>query len=915
MRPRRTVVFALTSLVLISTATGVTGAVWTSLGPEGGTVEDLIADPTNPAVVYARSFGGLRKSTDGGVTWADSGAGLGTAVSVTAFAIDPQNPSVLYVGGPIGKGVYKSVDGGAHWAPARTGLPTGGLFNASIDALAVDPVTATTVYAATPGGFYKTTNGGTTWSHIVTNGIPNVGSNTSHLLFDPHAPGTLYADNHDGTDPALIIKSTNGGVTWTGAGGGLPAVFGPRALLADPGTAGVFYAAFCTDGIYKTTNGGTSWFPTSTGLAATPCILSLAVDPLTPTTLYAGQGQSDPSPAQVFVSIDSGGTWTGTTLVGVEATGLATGAPNRVLAGTQGSGIFRSVDAGGSWVPSNTGLRNHLVNGIALDPSAPSTIYLGVDNGLYITSDGGTTWTRASDPLFDHGAGQVVVDPSAPATVYAAAGGGVVKTIDAGASWTFCPGSNGFIHTLSIDPAAPSHLFTGGYTGGVRKSLDGCATWATANTGLTDDFVQAFAVAPGAPSTLYVAALFQGIFRSSDTAATWGLINTGLPVPGDGLPRVVAAAPSAPTTVYASIGSQMFRSADSGDHWTLASGGLPDDGDLRMALVDPTHPDRVYIVSEGGFSDGFVMGTADGGTTWASLTADIQNPGVSRIELDATNGILYAGSNGSGLFRRNTFCAADVDCDDGNPCTVDTCNPTAPGATLDGCVFSPLDCPGDACHFDGTCDPDTGACVRAPRPGAPCQDGDPCTYDTCSDTGECVGATIPSPLCKVPVLSRASTIAITNGADDSRDRLVWQWKKGQATTADELGDPTATTGYRVCVFDNDGGPTRPVNVLAPAGGTCNGKPCWTVSGSGAHYRNPGAASNGLEQVRIQPGRYGFGKVVVKARGPNIGLPSRALSPAVTLQLVRTDDPTICWKARFNSGITRQDATTFRAKSD
>ena len=71
----------------------------------------------------------------------------------------------------------------------------------------------------------------------------------------------------------------------------------------------------------------------------------------------------------------------------------------------------------------------------------------------------------------------------------------------------------------------------------------------------------------------------------------------------------------------------------------------------------------------------------------------------------------------------------------------------------------------------------------------------------------------------------------------------------------------------------------------------------------------------FDNVLNPPGFYGFSKVSVKGRGPNLLLPARPLSPAVTVQLVRTDDPSICWKATFNGGITRQDATTFRAKSD
>jgi len=101
-----------------------------------------------------------------------------------------------------------------------------------------------------------------------------------------------------------------------------------------------------------------------------------------------------------------------------------------------------------------------------------------------------------------------------------------------------------------------------------------------------------------------------------------------------------------------------------------------------------------------------------------------------------------------------------VDCDDGDPCTVDSCDPQT-GA----CLHSPVSCDdGDACTTD-SCDPQTGACVHTPLTcddgnactvndrcvptlsgGTTCQgdpkdcyDGDPCTEDTCvsATTGEC----------------------------------------------------------------------------------------------------------------------------------------------------------------------------------
>ena len=42
---------------------------WTSLGPDGGGVRALAIDPQNPSTVYAVTFAGVFKSTNGGASW------------------------------------------------------------------------------------------------------------------------------------------------------------------------------------------------------------------------------------------------------------------------------------------------------------------------------------------------------------------------------------------------------------------------------------------------------------------------------------------------------------------------------------------------------------------------------------------------------------------------------------------------------------------------------------------------------------------------------------------------------------------------------------------------------------------------------------------------------------------------------
>src|SRR5205823_7110469 len=119
------------------------------------------------------SVGGVFKSIDGGGSWSAVNTGL-TYASVTALAIDPQTPTTLYAGTPVGVnngGVFKSTNGGGSWTAVNTGLPNFFV----VRALAIDPQTPATLYAVAvqysyPLGnnLFKSTNGGGSWSAVNT---------------------------------------------------------------------------------------------------------------------------------------------------------------------------------------------------------------------------------------------------------------------------------------------------------------------------------------------------------------------------------------------------------------------------------------------------------------------------------------------------------------------------------------------------------------------------------------------------------------------------------------------------------------------------------------------------------------------------------------------------------------------------
>src|SRR5262249_26464013 len=122
-----------------------------------------------PATLYAGTYGGVFKSTDGGATWTVTGL---AKTNVNVLAIDPLHPSVLYAGttgaypeSPGFRGLFKSTDSGTSWSPINDGLSDVLDLRVPVNALVLDPSHANVLYAATSGnGVFKSSDGGATWA-------------------------------------------------------------------------------------------------------------------------------------------------------------------------------------------------------------------------------------------------------------------------------------------------------------------------------------------------------------------------------------------------------------------------------------------------------------------------------------------------------------------------------------------------------------------------------------------------------------------------------------------------------------------------------------------------------------------------------------------------------------------------------
>lgn len=474
----------------------------------------------------------------------------------SAIAVDPANPQIVYVGGAQG-GVWKSTDGGATWAAISD-------FEASlaIGAIAIDPTDPQIVYVGT-------------------------GEQTNSI-------GSYYG--------AGILKSTNGGASWTQLGqstfvgpfsGGFSPGGGARisSLAIRPGTGGANAELLAgvlllqttgggaTSGVYRSTDGGVTWTQVLSGAAGSEVVFDPTLDPMT-----------------------------GRSMIAYAALGTFIGDPD--------NGIYKSTDGGATWTRLGGGLPTSNLGRIelALAPSQPATLYASIADasgssshllGVFKSTNGGANWaqvavgnallsgtasTCSAQCWYDH---VIRVHPNHPDVVYlggAATGFGAgnyfIRSTDGGNTWSgiATDGAN----RLHVDIHALAFGFSGSTAVRLWNANDG-GVWSADVTNPLDPIIWNNHNGPagGSATALGTLQYYPGHsihpgnpdFTIGGTQDNGTHIYTGslgwseVPVCGDG--GYTAIDPSVPTTIYAACQNiAINKSLNSGTSWSSANGNI-----------------------------------------------------------------------------------------------------------------------------------------------------------------------------------------------------------------------------------------------------------------------------------------------------------------------------------------------------
>lgn len=295
------------------------------------------------------------------------------------------------------------------------------------------------------------------------------------------------------------------------------------------------------------------------------------------------------------------------------------------------------------------------VNRISVDSAG--TVYLSTPGGVFKSTDAGASWVpaRGDLPSVPTG-GAILADPVTAGTVYVWIAQGLFRTTDGGATWTRLPlelPTGVYIQEIAVAPSDPGHLFVATWGDYVYRSLDGGATWERRSTGLSGgwsgpSYITAIAVDPVNADRVYTSTWRGLLFRSDDGATTWSQMSDS----GTWANTQMYVARSSPNILYTLHDEYWFgrgtvlKSTDHGDTWSAMA--RPDGpGETWQLAVDPTDEDVVYAASSGGLSR-----SVDGGASWTRVLQPSGQTPMGSVGLDPGNvSRVYGGHAYSGLYR------------------------------------------------------------------------------------------------------------------------------------------------------------------------------------------------------------------------------------------------------------------------
>jgi len=493
-------------------------------------------------------------------------------------------------------GVYKSADSGANWTVANG---SGGTALGCLELRNISVRTVSEIWALGAcqrnSGVYRSLDGGATWTRLGAGTIPDDAA-VGSITFSGTGPTTVavIATGRDG-----MFRSADNGATWTQINNGIAQPRGANRLS-------VFNASFLSnassmlawvegDGVYRTTDGGANWTASGTGLPAGMASVG-GISRESATIHYIG---SDKGP--VYRTTDGGLNWS--------------------VWGTTGSGEDTSY-----------------VRGVTIDSTAVGRYWVHGANGLFVTNDSGVTFTEVAMPRGSLSGANIHPNQT---TAYIASFD-VYKVPDVYGDWQASAipiggGLTGAATSVYVDTANAGTLYASVPNKGVYKTINDGGTWANVSipnreTGSSPVLEIALADTQTIYAGLdnkYGTATGGGIQKSTNGGSTWSDSSSGLTTPEARQVNSIAVTTD-PALLVIATDDGLYRSANAGATWTRVLAvndgtGMP----LPFSGVryDVSNPTIAWAAAQHVDPDGTVRASSgiyksiDGGASWTQVLA------------------------------------------------------------------------------------------------------------------------------------------------------------------------------------------------------------------------------------------------------------------------------------------------------
>ena len=598
--------------------------------------------------------------------WSFTSDGMyGGSISQLAISPDFVNDRTIFAAcGPdvlLSSGIFRSTDGGITWSWVLSDIPMPVVEIELSPNYASDQTifVITEMFGGNPSGvILKSVDGGINWEYIrldSSSGTDSFGT-LSGIAFSPDYVNdqTVFVGDHIGN----LFKSTDAGVSWQFIN--RPDTLPLKLTISPDFTEDrILFAAH--GGVLKSTDGGESWTISRGAWSRGIKLLVISPNFAADSTVFAGTYDDG-----VYKTTDAGSTWVQVNEGLPYGPGLHDGdiralvvspdfaRDSTIFAVTDGEGVYKSIDGGTSWQSIENPAKD--IYDLALSPKYPNekTIYLGTHEGVYQSNDNGASWNLLINGITAVNVEELEVSPDFDndGTVFAGTWRGLFKSLDGGISW----GLNGFdgrTVDIELSPNFKSdRMLFALVEDSLFKSTDTGESWSLVAT----DLIGKLAISPNYPidSTIFVYSEGGGVFKSIDNGNSWNAVNNGLTSLEISALAISPSYLNDQTLVAGTFMSEsdggVFRSRDGGNSWTKLSVATDYNPMVSLIAFSPDYAlDQTLFISQS-FLSNFLHKSEDGGDTWRKVHSNIRVNNIVFSTNYSTDKTLFVGTGDRGIF-------------------------------------------------------------------------------------------------------------------------------------------------------------------------------------------------------------------------------------------------------------------------